>query len=231
MRACYKILHDPSFVEREEYFQLSNGYLSQHYEPLDSPTVILSVPEDAKKIAQIAPDFKIDPKGYTLNGIRGWKISEVAVMLGSYLAWKKFLETDYEYMIYVENDALFRPHFHELVDEYVKYLPDDWGILSMYVDSNQYFKYNDTHYLGNPYVCKVYQDWSVLCYVVTRECARKMIEDMETNPVDTSIDWGIYYRSDQYKVYTVKPDADKGVSLLPIVSMFQTTQPKIQLDL
>jgi len=86
-------------------------------------------------------------------------------------------------------------------------VPKDYDIMSIFVDPNQYPRCMPKDYI-NDYITKGYQDWSTLCYVVSRQGAEKLVKYVSEIGMDHPTDWFIFRKghSGIFNVYTVPPE-------------------------
>jgi GR25 family glycosyltransferase involved in LPS biosynthesis len=117
----------------------------------------------------------------------------VGVWASNYLAYKKFLESDYDTLVLFEDDILMSKNFKDVVETYMWELPSDWDFFSFFVPDDSLFAYTDTdHNIGAQNVCVSYQQWSCAGYMVSRSGARKAIEDIESKGINCPVDWYIF---------------------------------------
>jgi len=97
------------------------------------------------------------------------------------------------------------------------------GELWMDYKSDKYFKdfieYND---IGKKNVCKVYQSWSCLCYIVSKSGAKKLLENVKT-PVSRPIDHYLFY-NDHLDVYAIKYNRANICNIYSTTSTVQHTK-------
>ena len=225
-RILYKVFHSDKDIDREKLWFEANSTLQFIGEELDTPTVLISGPSSLKKFLDSNPEFKksLDFKGYDprkymdtrsqfvgARGIRiGWRYGELGVWASNWIAWKAFLNTDADYLILVEDDAVLVSGYGNLLPVYMKQLPEGWdqfhlwappGNLSLYVPSK--------HGIGNKDVCKAYQNWSNTAYVLTRGGAQKLLNEVEENGITLPLDWLWFKESDRFEFgcYTVTPES------------------------
>lgn len=214
-KMCYKIFHIPgdgeSWEERESYFNLADSHISKHIAKLDTPTI---------KIGSYS-DYARANRMYSLPFLhKEFKFGEVGIWASNLVAMKNFLKTDYEYLMLMEDDISLEPEFIDLLKEYMEELPDSWEVFSYFVHSNQFGRFNESTHIGKNVVL-AYQDWSMLCYIIKRSTALKILQNTEYFGVDAPIDHYIFRQPDVFKSYTLHPNAKVGCSLLEVISTFQ----------
>jgi GR25 family glycosyltransferase involved in LPS biosynthesis len=93
-------------------------------------------------------------------------------------------------------------------------LPEDYDVFSIYVDENQFPRYNQKYHVGDR-ISKGYQDWSTLCYVVSKAGAEKLCRYVEETGMDMPTDWFIFRHGDNgiFNVYTLNPKVKNPVAI------------------
>ena len=204
-KICFKIFHnetdDPKMRPRNILTSRAKKQLITHFNELDTPTIIMSNDEDISKFYKKAK-IKIYPKGHEDNG---WKPGELGIWASNYTAWTNFSKSEYDNLILMEDDIQLTKTFNESLIKYIKELPDDWDVFTVYIPDTgniRYKKNKESLLIGKGNICKVYQSWSCLCYVVSKNGALKMIKDVK-KPVSRPIDHYLFYH-DELNVYSIK---------------------------
>ena len=85
--------------------------------------------------------------------------------------------------------------------------------------SNQYPRFDEKEHQVNNVIAKAYQDWSTLCYVVSRKGAQTMIDFVKNNGFGEPVDWFIFRNSHRgnFNVYTLLPSQDIPVNINDII--------------
>lgn len=228
MKFTHKVFHTDSDSERDWFVKNINIYLSKYSKELDTPTIQIRSAEDLASYYQHNKDFNIDPNGYSLHGQQGWKFGELGIWASNYTAWKNFLKTDSDYLILMEDDIVFNEDFFPLLEKYLAELPDSWDFFSFFSPEDQHHKYNIAKSYGEN-TAMLYQDWSCLCYVLTRKGAERFLLLMSSG-VSLPLDWFFYRQTQKFYGYSVKPEARKGCTLAAIESTFQTKHERQIID-
>ena len=128
-----------------------------------------------------------------------------------YQAWKYAKDNNSSVLVF-EDDAVIQPFFMGSLNIAMHNVPDDYDVLSIYVDENQHDRYNDNEYV-NEYISKGYQDWSTLCYVVSPQGGKKLCDYVETIGFDAPTDWFIFRKGHEgiFNVYTLMPLSTKPI--------------------
>jgi len=191
---------------------------------LGSPTMYLNTADKAEAFINQTPEFKVNTvtdfckPGETFPPSSG----VVGVWASTYLAYKKFLESDKDVLIIFEDDIVISKNFKVIAEMYMGELMPVWNFFSFFVPDDSLFAYNESeHDLGEKYICKSYQQWSCAGYAVSRQGAEKTIADVESKGINCPIDWYIFnfrmkHEENQIKfnTYTVKPQAYKPIKFL-----------------
>lgn len=219
MKFTHKVFHVDSDSERDWLVKNINIYLSKHSTQLETPTIQIRSHEDLESFYKHNPDFNIDPNGYSLDGMQGWKYGELGIWASNYIAWKNFLKTNHQYLILMEDDIRHNEDFFPILKEYLNELPANWEFFSFFSPEDQHHKYNDSISLGEN-ISYLYQDWSCLCYVLTREGAQKCLSMME-NKINLPLDWFFYRQREKFNGFSIKPKSNQGCTLAQLESTFQ----------
>ena len=219
MKFAHKVFHIDTDSERDWLVKNINIYLSKYSTELFTPTIQIRSADDLLSYYKNNPDFLIDPQGYNLDGIQGWKLGELGIWASNYTAWKNFLNSDNDILILMEDDIVFNDNFFPLLKEYIEELPSNWDMFSFFVPEDQFNKYNDDLSIGNN-TSYIYQDWSCLCYIVNKRGAQKAL-DLMSSKVSLPLDWFFYRQKDQFAMFSIKPESSKGCTLAKLESTFQ----------
>lgn len=204
-KICFKIFHN----EEDTYIMQKRNILTERaitqlesdFDNFDTPTIMMRDTEDISKFYKNSR-IKINPNGWLEQG---WKPGELGIWASNYTAWVNFSKSEYDHIILMEDDIKLTKDFAKKLSSYIDELPDDWDVFTVYIPEtgNIRYKNNGKHLdIGKENVCKVYQSWSCLCYVVSKSGAKKMIEDVKT-PVNRPIDHYLFYHDD-LNVYAIK---------------------------
>jgi len=191
---------------------------------LGSPTIYLNTADKAEAFVNQTPKFKVNTvtdfckPGETFPPSSG----VVGVWASTYLAYKKFLESDKDVLIIFEDDIVISKNFKVIAKMYMNELMPIWDFFSLFVPDDSLFAYNESeHDLNEKYICKSYQQWSCAGYAISRRGAEKTIADVEFKGINCPIDWYIFnFRIKQeenqikFNTYTVKPQVYKPIKFL-----------------
>jgi GR25 family glycosyltransferase involved in LPS biosynthesis len=213
--------NDPLMDKRNILVKRAKSTLLKDFSELETPTIIMKDKEDIKKFYK-KEKIKIDPKGFEGNG---WKPGELGIWASNYTAWKNFLDSDYEYIILMEDDIVLNKDFNNKLSSYIKELPDDWDAFTAFVPNTGNIRYNKNNknlFIDSKNICRVYQSWSCLCYVVSRKGAKKFIEEV-SKPVSSPIDHYLFYHKD-FNIYTIRLEKPSICEIYPSSSTVQSAK-------
>jgi len=238
---AYRVFHLSKDVDREANYVTADSYMAKHATRLISPTIEFESASDVAAFCKNNPDFRIDLTGYSpkdlardvflasLPTLTGWKLGEVGIWASNFLAWKAFLETDADYLILIEDDCAISDDMMDKMVEYMKELPSDWDIYHHFVHFQDAPWYHPGLDIGAPHVCRAYQEWSNLCYVINRRSAKKLLSMIEEKEITLPLDWFWSKQLDKINTYTLKPKVYSGIELRWFESTYQTTNKRIDL--
>jgi hypothetical protein len=162
--------------------------------------------ENKLKFFEENPNFKLSWHGF--------KNGEIGNFGSHYLAWKFLAKSNLENMLIFEDDVLIENNFIEKYNIAIENVPSDYDVLSIFVHPNQYDRFDKTQEISY-YIAKGYQDWSTLCYVVSKNGAKKLIKHVEDHGMGRPTDWFIFRGGNEgiFNVYTLPPHFISPVSI------------------
>jgi GR25 family glycosyltransferase involved in LPS biosynthesis len=137
----------------------------------------------------------------------GFKPGELGNFGSHYSAWQYVIDNDLDSLLVFEDDASIHSDFIGKYNTIMYNVPEDYDVMSIFVDPNQYSRCRPDDYI-NDYITKGYQDWSTLCYVVSRQGAKKLVKYVNEIGMDHPTDWFIFRKGHAgiFNVYTVPPE-------------------------
>ena len=125
----------------------------------------------------------------------------VGCSLSHWMLWSalEFERSDWDYVMILEDDILFRSHWKETVDIALKKLPDDWDILypGSCCTRNRMGRELDSNLFEGMPLC-------THCYIVRRKALKTLIET--NNEVWAPIDLQMFFKSKHLlKTFTIFP--------------------------
>lgn len=203
-KICFKIFHDEQNINipvRKKLVRRAKEQLLENFEEIDTPTIVMKNTNDVKEFYKKSK-LKIYPKGFEDNG---WKPGELGIWASNYTAWNNFYNSKYDHLMLMEDDIQLSSNFNKMIYKYVDDLPDDWDVFTVYIPRTGNVRYKSNYkdlMVGKENICKVYQSWSCLCYIVSKSGAEKIIKDVK-NPVSRPIDHYLFYHN-KLNVYSIK---------------------------
>lgn len=178
-------------TDRRNYMELlfkKENLNVNRFEAIDAEKIKL---EDYDKYLQSIPNRYHEPdmKTHFINnpktkGNFGCYLSHLGIM-------EEFLKTDKEYLMVFEDDSILCDNFQELVNQRVKYVPDDWELLLLgyqIVPGSFYMKYNnanDNIPIKNGYL-SIVTFTGTYGMLIKRHCVEKLLKLLV--PMDWYID-------------------------------------------
>ena len=228
MNIAYKLFHLPRDHDRNKLVENVHSNLLKSIKILDTDTIKISSHDEYIDFKNEHTDFNIDINGYNLDNKQGWRYGEVGIWASNWLAWKNFIDSDYDYLILMEDDIVLYDNFLIELEKYMKQLPKRFDAFHAFCPADQDYKYNSSLDISDE-LCSSYQDWSAACYIVSRTGAQKMIH-FASNGIKLPLDWFMFRQKHLLEVFTLKPDAKRICDILPIQSTFQTKEDRKPLN-
>ena len=223
-KICYKIFHLPNLsttsLERKKSFHNLDPYLASQYEKLDSPTILINSDKD----------YLAFKREYGLLFPRAkFKLGELGIWASNLLAIHQFLNSSHDYLLLIEDDIHVEDNhlFNSLLKDYINELPKDWDIFSYHCPKNQFYKFKPSEQTDGKMIVQAYQDWSMLCYLINKKGAQKLLDDTQSNGIRLAIDHHVFYHKKRFKTYTLAPNAPSGFARISTTSTFQDIQRKV----
>lgn len=176
---------------------------------------------NAKNARELESFYK-NNKEFYLSWL-GFKSGEVGNFGSHYLIWKYLIESDLDSVLVFEDDSYIHDDFVYKYNQFIKDLPQDFDIFSVYVDSNQSPRFDESHRISYN-LSTGYQDWSTLCYLVSKKGAQKMLDEVHTQGMYYPTDWFIFRggHSGKFNVYTLTPE------IIPPVNIDKRYESQVQ---
>ena len=225
VNGCFTIFHeennDPEMGKRNILVSRAKEKLKENFSEFQTPTIIMRNNEEIKEFYKNAK-IKINPKGFEGNG---WKPGELGIWASNLTAWENFAKSDYDYIILMEDDIVLQKDFNNKLINYMDELPDDWDVFTAYAPPTGNVRYKVSRkdlFIGKDNVCRVYQSWSCLCYVVSKSGAKKLLKEVKKN-VGSPIDHYLFYNKN-LSVYTMKMEKGNICDIYRTESTVQTAE-------
>ena len=165
-----------------------------------------NVKEVVEKFQKDNPKFKISWDGF--------KIGEIGCFISHYIAWNYLLNSELDELLIFEDDVFIDETFVKKYQLAINNVPEDYDVLSIFVDSNQHDRFKESDKI-NYYISKGYQDWSTLCYIISKQGAEKLCKYVEEIGMDHPADWFIFRKGHAgiFNVYTLPPYIKNPVNI------------------
>lgn len=164
-----------------------------------------------------APDDKVRNKFFNDNpefkiSWDGFKLGEIGNFASHFIIWKYLINSEMDDILVFEDDADISEDFLESINIYYSLLPNDWDVFSIFVHENQYDRFIENN---DSTIVRAYQDWSTLCYLVSKRGAQKLYDYVVKNGMDYPTDWFIFRHAEKnnFNVYTLNPKTDPPVKI------------------
>lgn len=227
MNIAYKMFHLEKDIERKYFVDQANKVFSK-FDYFDTPTFKISNNIDLIDFTRKNKNFYFDQNGYNLDGKQGWRYGELGIWASNWVAWNKFMESDYDYLVLMEDDLNCSEALPSMIKQYIEECPDNFDALHVFVPSDQNHKYDSSKDVSLN-LTRAYQDWSCACYVVQKSTIGDMI-DIANGGFDLPLDWFMFRQQNIFNVYSVKPGSYKACQTESIGSTFQTVQEREIID-
>lgn len=155
------------------------------------------------------PEFKFNKEMWP-----NYKPGELGNFGSHFQAWKYLVNSDLTNLIVFEDDSIIDRDFIESYINLMNFVPEDYDVFSIYIDENQYPRYNAKDRV-NEFISLGYQDWSTLCYVISKNGAKKLYDHVVKEGMYRPTDWFIFRggHEGKFKVYSLNPNIKVSVSI------------------
>jgi len=223
MNICYNIFHienlGQSSLIRKKLSDRVISTLDGVVDRIDTDPVLINSQElydsFVNNVFNLKPHFE-------------FKFGEMGVWASNIVALNKFIKSDYDVLMLMEDDIEINENFYELLSEYLNVIPKDWDIFSYFVHPNQFDRYKNIR--SKDEIVLAYQDWSMLCWLINKPAAKKMIDDISKNGIGMPIDWYVFRQPEKFKSYSLSPTARRGCELYDTTSTFQQIDDRIKIN-
>ncbi len=128
--------------------------------------------------------------------------------IGCYLShvkvWENILKNNYKYALIFEDDAKVPPNINEIINEELKYFPNDWDIILLGYICNKCMKFENYN--------TVERFMLTHCYLISYECIVKIMNTDTLFPITQQIDALMSELSSILNIYSVKEKKVKQFS-------------------
>lgn len=202
MNICFCVIHidDDSELSRyrRKYFVNTCRYLKNKIKYLNVKAFKISNQEDLEHYNKTQPAF---------NFSENLKYGEIGCLASHYNAWKSLLSTEQDAILIIEDDAILADTFIDSFNMYIKEIPQDFDVVSMYVHPAKTYKYNkNIHDIGLSNICLGFQNQSTLAYLISRNGAKKYIDYVD-NLFDKPLDLFLFDVEKKTNFYSISPSS------------------------
>lgn len=204
MKIAYTVFHSPELspgIDRKKNVDRINSVMSQYADFIDSKVFIVKTISDYKLVKKNEKSFR----HLRFNGL--FRLGTVGLLFTTFYFYNKVKNFDYDYFIIIEDDAECESDILINIDKYIKQLPENTDILSLY--ENKFFHKNydeSVHDVGLLDICKPYNRLSTLAYAISKNGIRKYLEYMNSL-IDLPIDFFLFDDRKQTLQYAIKPNS------------------------
>jgi GR25 family glycosyltransferase involved in LPS biosynthesis len=224
MNISYKLFHLPRDHQRNKLVENVHSNLLKSIKIFDTDTIRISSYNEYIKFKKQYPDFNIDINGYNLDNKQGWRYGEVGIWASNWLAWKNFIDSNYDYLILMEDDIVLYHNFLDSIKIFLSELPEQFDALHVFYPESEKNKYNTELNISKS-ICLSYQDWSCACYIINKSGAKKMIE-LASKGIYLPLDWFMFRQKHLLNIYTIKPTINEICTVMNVQSTFQTKEDR-----
>lgn len=192
LKLAYQLFHIKGVsADRDDAAAAIDKTISWNIPSLDSPTMSSDV-------------------ACPLKFAKEFKLGEVGLWHSTVLALNKFLESDFDALLILEDDVVLHDGFLEKSREYVERAPKEWLYLYQYIHPwQQENNYNPSFEIDHKDFCRSYQVWSNACFWVSKKGAERLLEAVAQEPIDDAVDWYILKRGRiNWDVYSLRPNVN-----------------------
>lgn len=203
MNGVYNIFHQGGVDTRRDVNARNTARaVSRYFADIKSPTVYLPTHKDLAECLAAHPQVRFNSSPDESRIFPG-TTGAAGLWIGSYLAYKKFLSTDADFLLIFEDDVKLSCNFYSVLKLYMSELPRDWDVFSLLVPWDTLKQHTESHVIsGKRYISHIYQDWSTGAYALSRQAARTIVKDIEDNGISHAIDFYLFnFRYNQQTPY------------------------------
>jgi len=145
------------------------------------------------------------------------KPGEIGCFASHYEFWNFVANSDdvcLDNVIVFEDDALIENFFYYQYKYALENIPANYDVFSLYVDKDQHSRYNESEQVSFS-ISRGYQDWSTLCYFISKKGAQKLLKLVELHGMNQPVDWFMFRsgHSRDLDVYTWSPSVQLPVRI------------------
>jgi hypothetical protein len=205
-KLAYTIIFDNKYIDKYEVRKNNLYFIKKTFDKnikyIDAEVFFIENLEDYKNILK----NNIISRKINLNGT--FRLGAIGLIFTTYFTYLKFIETDYDYFLVIEDDAKIDKNSLNTLKNYLEEIPKDFDVLSLYDNIAYYNKYKSIHDIGLKNICLSYNDKSTLAYIISKKGVKKYINFMQS-VIDNPIDLFLFDDNKNTKKYAIKPSSDQ----------------------
>ena len=200
----YSEFLDNDFINRRINVEKIHENFLNHFEFVYSKVCVI------KNIKDYKSELKKDPQIGAIHMKGTFRMGAVGLLITTYRAYKKMLKTKNDIFVIFEDDAQIFDNSLSNIVKYIKQLPEDFDVLSLYENPKFYKKYNKGFDCGISDLCLSYNRMSTLAYVISRSGIEKYLSYMK-KLIDKPIDFFLFDPKKNTNQYAIKPTSEQVV--------------------
>jgi GR25 family glycosyltransferase involved in LPS biosynthesis len=209
MKLAYAILHVDTDTIRESLYNSNREYLDKFAQNLDHISYGIYSKEELD-------NYYAKNSGLNIDRTIGFRYAEIGCWASHHSAWKKFLESDYDYVLIMEDDIKVVDGFKEALFSRIAMLPENWDMFSALVPEGNFSYFNrELHDIGSPVISLTYQGNWLGAYVLNKSGVKKLI-DSASATIGRPVDIHLFYSPGLINSYSLVPGQDmylEGIDL------------------
>jgi len=192
-KTAFTIFHVPH-SQRNHLYKSIKKSVSEGIGELDTKTIFFKDSIDLRSF------YDQEQIVFSMGGPHGdgWLMGELGLWAGTYIALKNFLNSDYENLIFFEDDLILESDFVNNLEMCMLELPKDWDIFFVYSPIHERkqqvaLEEKSPEFFESAFlpekkrISKAFQHYSTACYMVNRASAKKIV-DLANKGISLPID-------------------------------------------
>lgn len=177
---------------RDYLYSNIDKVLNEKINKLDSKTISIYNQIDLDNFILRYPLFKVSN-----DFVPRLKYPEVGLWASNYSLFKKFIGTNYNYLMVFEDDIEVYDNIIDLLNKYIKELPLNWECFCLFqpdspIGDKGYNYIPDIYKTNSRHIWYAHQTWSTGGLLLTRNAVNKLIKYVEVDGINLPIDLLIF---------------------------------------
>jgi hypothetical protein len=227
---CFGIFHIENSTCGERHLLKENliDHIGNLWTNLDIETIAFKSLDEAEVMAKDLNLYFEHIEEDRKQGVTGFMKGEIGIWIGTILALRKFLNSEFDTLVLFEDDVISTRDSITIAHQYLRKIPEDFDIFALYTEEHQTHIYGRKrhfraflrkHFFDDPNsLTKLYQHSCVASYAVSRKGAKRILESIERK-IDMPIDWHLF--RGRFKSFSFKPKGPKLFALAKVESTIQ----------